>query len=563
MNAIFLAIDIGGTYIKGAIVDSEVYDKFLKKRGSVTIGQLFEKKGKIPSPFSGEADSECFINAILELVKSLNPVGTHLKGIGISCSGVVNYHGTMVEKTTKALVVLKNKDWKPYLESYYSCPVALINDNDAAAIGMAELNYLKGPSTIGVMTIGTGLGFTIWRNGRRWRPGGSLPLLGSIYTPGGSYNELGSALRRERDDYFKHLAGIITTAAILYHLDEVYIAGGLVDAASSVGVDISGQLAFYMKEMAVESDKPVDVKIIREGNALQLLGATSLISGELEAKRLKKTPDYQSMGTELPYKKELLLHQCEAIEIAGLLLTAENEAGAQLLESIPIISMVAEKLANSLRRGGRLIYVGAGTSGRVAAMDAVEIPCTYGLSRDRVLAIIAGGVSDASVEIESNFEEDASGVPELLLLNINEQDTVIGISASGSAYFVQSALAFARSRGSYTAMIQSVASPEGLPFCDAVIPLHSGYEVVAGSTRMKAGTATKKVLNCLTSTAMILNGEVIGPYMIGLSCINNKLIARAQAILKEVYDISEQDSAKLLQENDLDMRKVVGLLKQK
>jgi N-acetylmuramic acid 6-phosphate (MurNAc-6-P) etherase len=149
----------------------------------------------------------------------------------------------------------------------------------------------------------------------------------------------------------------------------------------------------------------------------------------------------------------------------------------------------------------------------------------------------------------------------MLLLNINEKDAVIGISASGSAYFVQSALAFARSRGSYTVMIQSVASTEDLPFCDIVIPLHSGYEVVAGSTRMKAGTATKKILNCLTSTAMILNGEVIGPYMIGLACINKKLIARAQAILKEVYHLSEQDSLKILQENEMDLKKVVGLFK--
>jgi N-acetylmuramic acid 6-phosphate etherase len=580
MSTFFLAIDIGGTFIKGAILRGGEYNEFLARRASVPLSRLFTKIEKVPSPFANGKGIDHFIQAINELVNILNPSKITLGGIGVACTGVVNYQGNGIEKTTGALAVLKGTQWKKLLEAHYSCPVVMINDNDATMIGMAELGYLQGTSTIGVMTIGTGLGFSVWRNGRRWRPGGRIPLLGSISTPVGSYNDLASAsklsllgkdgsladalssplLAHERGRYFSNLAHIIVTGAIIYNLDEICISGGLVDAASFIGFDILAELANYIKETPPELDRLPIIKITNEGNLLQLLGAMSLIAGESIAQSKKRIPRYSEIRTEMPYNKELLLHRYAAGKIVDLLLDAENEAGIQMLDSVPLIADTAERIAAGLQRGGRLIYVGAGTSGRVAAMDAVEIPCTYGLSEDKVITLIAGGVADASIEIESNFEEDASSVPEMLLLNIGEKDIVIGISASGSAWFVQSALAFAASRGAYTVMVQSVMPSEVLPFCYAVIPLCSGNEVVAGSTRMKAGTATKKMLNCLTTTAMILNGEVAGSYMTGLACINEKLIMRAQSILRELYHLSEDDSAKILHANDLDLKRAIGTL---
>jgi N-acetylmuramic acid 6-phosphate etherase len=580
MNTLYLAIDIGGTFIKGTILHSAAYNEFLSNRGSVPLNQLFGKIEKVPSPFSSGEGIDRFLQAIDELANKLNPEATTLSGVGVACTGIVNYHGNAIEKTTGALAVLMGGEWKKLLESRYSCPVVMINDNDATMTGMVELGYLQGTSTIGVMTIGTGLGFSVWRNGRRWRPGGRIPLLGSIYTPVGSFNDLASAsklallgkdgsladalsspaLAHERDRYFSSLAQIIITAAIIYNLDEICISGGLVDAASSVGFDIRAALANYIKETPPELDRLPSIKIAQEGNLLQLLGAISLVAGESVAQSKKLIPRYSDIRTETPYNKELLLHKYSPEKIVQLLLDAENEAGIKLLKSVPSMAATAERIASRLNQGGRLIYVGAGTSGRIAAMDAVEIPCTYGLATDRVVTLIAGGVADASIEIESNFEEDASCVPEMLLLNIGEKDIVIGISASGSAWFVQSALAFAGARGAYTVMVQATMPANGLPFCDAVIPLYSGYEVVAGSTRMKAGTATKKMLNCLTTTAMILNGEVAGSYMTGLACINEKLIMRAQSILRELYHLSEDDSAKILHENDLDLKRAIGTL---
>jgi N-acetylmuramic acid 6-phosphate etherase len=577
-----MAIDIGGSFIKGTTLRSEEYSEFLSSRRSNPLSNVFNKTEKVVSPFYSGKGIDLFLEAIEELANKINPEAIKLAGIGISCTGVVNYHGNAIEKTTETLAVLKGGEWKKLLEAHYSCPVVIINDNDAAMIGMAELSCLQGSCTIGVMTIGTGLGFSVWRNGRRWRPGGKIPLLGSISTPVGSFNELASAsklatlgrggslpdalsnpvLAHERDRYFNGLAQIIITAAIVYNLDEVHVCGGLVDAASSVGFDIQAELGKYMKDAPPELDKSVVVKVAPEGNLLQLLGAMSLIAGESTAQSKKRIPRYSEIKTETPYNRELLLHKYSPQKIVELLLNAESEAGLQLLDSISAIADMAEKIAVNLRKGGRLIYVGAGTSGRIAAMDAVEIPCTYGLGNDRIITLIAGGVADAAVEIESNFEEDASSVPEMLLLNITESDIVIGISASGSAWFVQSALAFAASRGAYTVMIQSAMPEDPLPFCHSVIPLCSGYEVVAGSTRMKAGTATKKILNCLTTTAMILNGDVAGSYMTGLACINEKLILRAQSILQEIYHLSEEDSVKILHENDFDLKRTIGWLEQ-
>jgi len=190
-------------------------------------------------------------------------------------------------------------------------------------------------------------------------------------------------------------------------------------------------------------------------------------------------------------------------------------------------------------------------------MDAVEIPCTYGFPEDRILCLIAGGIADAAIEIESNFEEDASSVPEMLLMNISAQDTVIGISASGTAYYVQSALALAKERGAYSVLIQSEQPQTELPFCDLVIPLNSGYEVVAGSTRMKAGTATKKILNFISSSVMIKMGKVAGSYMVDVACINNKLIERAQSILGVLNNMDEKEALRQLKKADMNLNQVI------
>ena len=567
----YIGIDIGGTWIKGAVVNDKFFqsDKLLKHRD-------FQIK-KVKSPLHATSSLDDFVETLNKLINSFNVEIEEITGIGISTGGIVDYGGTKVLKAASHLNVLKSDSWKNNLEKQLQCNAAIINDADAATIGLAETGCLTGNRTIGIMPVGTGLGFTVWRNGRRWRPGKALTLLGSIRLPKGNFDSMASAsklakfhkdnnlvevlinpeFKEQRKHYIHNLVKIINSAAILYSLDKVIICGGLADAANACNYHLEQTLNDLLADTPVEMKKSVKVDVSPEGNRLQLIGALALAKSESVANKNRVTLAYNTLDTEIPYQKDLQLHNMQTAAIMETFWQAEQEAADLLKTSLPIMANIADKSVSRINNGGRIIYVGCGTSGRIAAMDAVEIPCTYGFPEERILAVIAGGVSDAAIEIESDFEEDASAVPEMLLINIKRDDIVIGISASGAAYFVQSALAFAKSRGALSVLIQTKLPDRELPFCDYVIPLNSGNEVVAGSTRMKAGTATKKVLNFLSSTIMVKMGKVAGPYMIDVACINNKLVERAQAILKVLYHIEKNDSLKRLKAANMNLTKVI------
>ena len=575
IKAGFLGIDIGGTWIKGTFVCNE----FFESLKTSTVENLIVHKVK--SPLHKDATSTDLMSAIKELTSYFELNLCDIMGVGISTAGIVDYSGKRVLKAAEHLNVLKNNNWKEELERKFQCCSVLINDADAASIGIAELGLLSGNKTVGIMPIGTGLGFSIWRNGRRWRPGKKLNLLGSINTPFGSFDSIASASllasadsnhnlvnvltqashKEKREEYLQNLVKIIHTAAIIYNIDEVMICGGLADAVTDCNYPLEEKLNVLLSKQQVELDKVIKATVLKEGNNLQLIGAVSLAKGEFVAKSLEHSKEYKTLETEKPYQNESQLQNLSTSELVQLLWSAEQEAGKWLEKSLPDLEKVINEIYVRINKGGRIIYVGAGTSGRIASMDAVEIPCTYGFPEDRILCLIAGGVADASIEIESNFEEDASAVPELLLLNIKPEDVVIGISASGSAYYVQSALAVAKERGAYSVMIQSEKPKTELPFCNITIPLNSGYEVVAGSTRMKSGTATKKILNIITTSVMIKMGKVEGSYMIDVACINNKLIERAQEILKILFQMDKKESMAKLKKADMQLNTVIMNIK--
>lgn len=579
----FLVIDFGGTWIKGALITKQAYLDFLLNKNRSDLTAFLIKADKVPSPFCNDAEADDVVEAVISLVNKISSGITGLEGIAVSTGGIINYHGTAVDRASDHFSILTKNEWKAALEKKYGCSLIIINDADAAASGMSELGYFSGDKTIGVMVLGTGIGFTVWRNGRRWRPGGVLTLLGSIQTPAGSYNEMASVSKlAESDekndllnvlrntehkevlsDYFQNLVKIINSAAIIYNLDEIYISGGLVNAAVEGDFDLLVHLKPALNNVPPELTHPVEIKIVKEGNLLQLLGAGALIIGETVCREQTRIPVYDEIETEIPYDKNVMLQEMNESELSEILWKAEEEAGKSLKKSLPLVAEVAAKVAESISKGGRLIYAGAGTSGRIAAMDAVEIPCTYGLPKNQIFAIIAGGVADAAMDIESGFEEDASSVPEMLLTDISDKDVVIGISASGSAYFVQSALAYAKFRGAYTVFIRNARPGMALPYCHTILPLYSNFEVVAGSTRMKAGTATKKILNFISSIAMIKLGKVHGAYMIDMACLNSKLTNRAKKILEKIYGIKEQETLSLLSKNEMSLKKVIQKIEKK
>ena len=567
----FVGIDIGGTWIKGCLLAENQINSFKRS----FLDEV--KTTRVKSPLNSSSTKEELLEAIDELISAILPGKSAIKGIGISTAGIVNYAGTKVLKAAAHLTALKDESWIKELEARYNCAAILINDADAATIGIAEKGFLKGNKAVGIMPVGTGLGFTVWKNGRRWRLGKMLNLLGSIRTPAGFYDSIASAsqlagqhpqhelqevlihpnFETVRNTYIDNLTEIINTAAIIYNLDEVLVCGGLADAAIECSFPLEEKLNSILQHTPVELNKAVKVKILPNGNSYQLIGALWLAIGEATAKNKRITPQYTEIKTEVPYNKENRLEQLSTSDLVSTLLKAEQEAGSQLEKSVSYIEKVVDKTVERLQKGGRIIYVGAGTSGRIASMDAVEIPCTYGFPEDKILSIVAGGIADAAIEIESDFEEDASAVPEMLLLNIQPEDVVIGISASGTAYYVQSALAFAKERGAYSVLLQSMLPEASHPFCDITIPMNSGYEVVAGSTRMKAGTATKRILNFISSSVMIKMGKVAGSYMVDVACINKKLIERAQDILGKLYALEKDEAIEKLQKHNLQLSSVI------
>ncbi len=481
---------------------------------------------------------------------------------------MVHSSGTHVTLCADHLSFLRAPEWREDLESLLGCPVRLINDAEAFLLGAAVMGRVPRLGTLCCLVVGTGLGCALTKDARFWRPQRKAPLLGSVRIAGTSFDALASASalaandpdrdlvkclrepahRAARDAYFSRLAEIVISAAILYGADRFLLGGGLCAAAEAAGVDASALVREHWGDLPPELKCWPDIEMAPGGNAVQLIGAAGLAQGSEERQLRKSAVGYQAIVTESILPGTDGLHARTPRGILELLCQTENEAGRALEESLDDIASVADHVIRQWPAGGRIIYVGAGTSGRVAAMDAVEIPCTFGCSADRVVAVIAGGLEESALSIERDGEEDHSAVPDLMLLRPDSLDTVIGISASGSAYFVRSALAYARRRGAATVMIQAGEDP-GPDAWDWTIPLRSGREAVAGSTRMKAGTATKKALNFLTTTVMAKCGKLRGPFMIDMECLNAKLMARAEKILEQLFALTSGEAHDLLERN--------------
>ena len=220
------------------------------------------------------------------------------------------------------------------------------------------------------------------------------------------------------------------------------------------------------------------------------------------------------------------------------IINREDAAVAAAVEAvIPRIADAVDAIAERFAAGGRLFYLGAGTSGRLAVLDAAELPPTYGLEPGRVIALIAGG-SDALVRSVEGAEDDELGaIKELTRFGLTSADCVIGIAASGRTPYVAGALRFARGKGAWTAAVTT--NPDALlaQFADIVIVPVVGPEVITGSTRMKSGTAQKLVLNMISTALMVRMGCVLGNRMVNVQLTNEKLRDRAERIVAEVAGV--------------------------
>jgi N-acetylmuramic acid 6-phosphate etherase len=224
--------------------------------------------------------------------------------------------------------------------------------------------------------------------------------------------------------------------------------------------------------------------------------------------------------------------------------TVAEAVGSQRLAIAHAIELVVE----AFRSGGRMIYVGAGTSGRLGILDAAEMPPTFGADPEMVQGIIAGG-REALVRSQEGAEDrPEDGAAEIDRLRIGPKDFVMGIATSGTTPFVHAALARARECGAHTGFLLCThPAPELLETHDVVITPLVGPEVVTGSTRMKAGTATKMVLNTITTGAMVMTGKVFGNLMVDLQATCEKLEDRGERILMTVLDVDRSRASELLE----------------
>jgi N-acetylmuramic acid 6-phosphate etherase len=213
---------------------------------------------------------------------------------------------------------------------------------------------------------------------------------------------------------------------------------------------------------------------------------------------------------------------------------------------IPAIEDLVEEVVSRMKKGGRLFYIGAGTSGRLGIVDASEIPPTYGLDQGYVIGLIAGGDSAIRKAVEMAEDNPLLGWEDLLSFGINDKDTVVGIAASGRTPYVIGAVKKASEIGILTACITCNPDTELERSCDIPIVAVTGPEFVTGSTRMKAGTAQKLILNMLTTTVMIRLGRVKGNKMVNMQLTNQKLVERGTRMIVEELGTDPETARKLL-----------------
>jgi len=250
--------------------------------------------------------------------------------------------------------------------------------------------------------------------------------------------------------------------------------------------------------------------------------------------------------TEKHNNSSINIDSLDTIDILKIINQEDSVIHAQIKNDLSNIERTISVIIDCLKNNGKLIYIGCGTSGRLGVLDAAECPPTFSTS-DEVQAFIAGGYDALHKSVES-AEDSASEALNLLNNKINKNDFVLGISASGGASFVEAGLKHAKKIGATTGLLTSNNIPDNI-YVDYLISVIVGPEVISGSTRMKAGTATKMILNMISTTTMIKLNKTYGNIMVDLKISNKKLLDRAIRIISEITSISYNEATEILKKS--------------
>ncbi len=258
--------------------------------------------------------------------------------------------------------------------------------------------------------------------------------------------------------------------------------------------------------------------------------------------------DFTKLTTESFNHKTEYIDKMDALEIAQLINEEDKKVAFAVEKALPEIAKAIDVMADAFKKGGHIYYCGAGTSGRLGVLDASECVPTYGVSEDTVVGLMAGGIEAIYASREFAEDEFDSVSSQMVERNFNSLDILVAISASGSANCVKGALNYAKECNATTICVSCNPNSDLIPMCDIPIIAEVGPEVINGSTRMKAGTAQKMILNMLSTGAMIRYGRVRGNYMAYMIPNNIKLVDRAIRMICDktgcTRDIAEQELIK-------------------
>jgi N-acetylmuramic acid 6-phosphate etherase len=259
------------------------------------------------------------------------------------------------------------------------------------------------------------------------------------------------------------------------------------------------------------------------------------------------THDAATRLTERRNPRSQDLDRLEARDLVALINAEDLTVAAAVGREAEAIARAVSLVEAAFRAGGRLLYVGAGTSGRLGTLDAVECPPTFGTPPEMVVGIIAGGAPALVRAVEGAEDDVNAGIAEMDARRVSANDVVVGIAASGVTPFVRAALGRAQALGARTVLVACAEPPRLLrDTCDACVVVLTGPEVVTGSTRVKAGTATKLVLNTLTTAAMVRIGKTYGNLMVDLKATNAKLVDRGERIVMEIAGVDRELAQKAI-----------------
>lgn len=265
---------------------------------------------------------------------------------------------------------------------------------------------------------------------------------------------------------------------------------------------------------------------------------------------MKEYDYYSSFLTEGVNEKSLNIDKMSSVEIVKLINDEDKKIAYAVETQLDSIAKGIDLTAEKLRGDGRLIYIGAGTSGRLSVVDACEIPPTYGYSPQKVQAILAGGNDAMFVSSEGGEDDPNESINELKRINFNKNDVLFGMSASGSARFVIGALEYAKSIGALTLSYSCREDSAISKIADIPITVIVGPEVINGSTRMKAATAQKMVLTMFSTGVMVKLGRVRGNMMVYMNPANIKLVNRGIRIVMSQANVDEATAKKSLEDNN-------------